>query len=154
MRLGMAYDWNKPMYFDYPVALLYSACLGRFVQLSADSGEYLHEKVVETVIMAIGCFACAIVIGIPLRFISRRFPVWLLTALLGSVFFAIGYGIVLFVDRSNVESAFTYLFSEPWQATSRFIVQTVLFSLPLVLVLASFRGVGNLIERYRRISLQ
>ena len=52
--LGMACDWNKPIwYFDYPMTLLYSAWLGRFVQLSADSSEYLQEKVVETMIMAI-----------------------------------------------------------------------------------------------------
>lgn len=151
----MLCNCNQPIwYFDYPVTLLYAAWLGRFVQLSADSGEYLHEKVVETVITAIGCFVGAILVGVALRFISDRFPVWLLFAILGSMLFAFGYGVVLFVDRSNIDSTFSYIFQEPAQVISRFLVQTAIFSIPLLIVLSSFRGIRHIVSKYRQISLQ
>ena len=151
----MLYDRNKPIwYFDYPVTLLYAGWLGRFVQLSADSGEYLHEKVVETIITAIVCFACAIAISIALRIISDRFPVWLLIAVLGSMLFALGYGVVLFVDRSNIDSILSYLLQEPGQVLYRFIIQTAMYSVPLLVLLSSFRGMAYLVAKYRQISLQ
>lgn len=127
------------------IAVAYGCAAGWGIQLSADSGDYIPEKLWWSLFTGGLSYLCALLIGLGFR--QSRIPSWVWLGGLGSLIFALARAVIVYTVVNCNSPVRTGVHESVYQMTTAVIVLTNMFALPLITVLICVRLVRAGVER-------
>ena len=129
--------------FDGLIGVAYGIWIGNTLQLVADSGEYLYEKVLTASLIGAFSYLTALFVGFLLSRKFRKIPSWLWMSVLGAMFFAFNKYVVWYLienwNSRKSDSISEYLLWLMSERIASFSFITIFAALPLIIIFLAIR---------------